>query len=208
MKVIIIEDDKELRETYVQIIREVSNFSCVGAFSNCESAIDSFEDEVPDIILMDIGLPGMSGIEGAKVIKSLHPSIEIIMLTIYEDEDKIFQSICAGVSGYILKNSRPAEIVRAMKEIHSGAPMSAPIARRIMSFVRQSAPTTDNDFNLTTREIDILQLIVEGNSDRMIAEKLFISTHTVNSHLKSIYAKLHVHSKPQAVSAALKHRIV
>ncbi len=208
MRVIIIEDDQELRETYVQIIREVSNFSCVGAFSDCESAIESFGELVPDIILMDIGLPGMSGIEGAKVIKSMHPPVEIIMLTIYEDEEKIFQSICAGASGYILKNSRPAEIIRAMKEIHSGAPMSATIARRIMSFVRQSAPSTDNEFNLTSREIDILQSIVEGNSDRMIAEKLFISTHTVNSHLKSIYTKLHVHSKPQAVSAALKHRLV
>lgn len=208
MRVIIVEDDKELRETYVQIIREVSNFSCVGSFGDCESAIESLGKLVPDIILMDIGLPGMSGIECAKIVKSLHPSIEILMLTIYEDEDKIFQSICAGASGYILKNSRPAEIVRAMKEIRNGAPMSAPIARRIMSFIRQSVPTKDNDFNLTSREIDILQSIVEGNSDRMIAEKLFISTHTVNSHLKSIYGKLHVHSKPQAVSTALKHRLV
>ncbi len=208
MKIVIIEDDKKLRETYVQIIREVSNFSCVGAFSDCESAIESLQKLLPDVILMDIGLPGMTGIDGAKIIKSMHPSIEILMLTIYEDEDKIFQSICAGASGYILKNSHPAEIIRAIKEVHHGAPMSAPIARRIMSFVRQSAPTTDNDFNLTPREIDILQLIVEGNSDKMIAEKLFISTHTVNSHLKSIYGKLRVHSKPQAVSAAIKHRLV
>ena len=165
MKVIIIEDDKALRNTYVEIIQDVGNFLCVGAFGDCESAIKQLDKLLPDIILMDIGLPGISGIEGVKIIKSLYPSVEIIILTIYEDDEKIFQSIYAGASGYILKNARPAEIVYAINEIKDGAPMSASIARRLLTFVRDSTPTSSGEFNLTQREIEILQCIIDGNSD-------------------------------------------
>jgi DNA-binding NarL/FixJ family response regulator len=208
MKVIIIEDDKALRETYVEIIQDVGNFTCVGAFGDCESAIKKLDNLLPDIILMDIGLPGMSGIEGVRIIKSLYPYVEIIILTIYEDDEKIFQSIYAGASGYILKNARPTEIIHAINEIRDGVPMSASIARRLLNFVRETGPTSSSEFNLTQREIEILQCVIDGISDKMIAKKLFISTHTVNSHMKNIYEKLHVHSKSQAVSTALKHRLV
>jgi len=208
MRVAIVEDDRKLRETYVQIIREISNYSCVGSFGDCESMIASIDSLRPDIVLMDIGLPGMSGIEGVKQIKALYPSTELVMLTIYDDDDRIFESICAGATGYILKNSRPADLVAAITQIRAGAVMSPSIAKRVLNFVRQAPPAPEDDFNLSSREIDILHLVVDGCSDKMIAEKLFISSHTVNSHLKHIYEKLQVHSKSQAVSTALKHRLV
>jgi DNA-binding NarL/FixJ family response regulator len=156
---------------------------------------------------MDIGLPGMSGIQGAKEVRARHPFVDILMLTIYDDDEKIFQSICAGAAGYILKNSDPEMVVKAIQEIQTGAPMSASIARRVLAMMRQQAPPGPTDMNLTPRELEILHSLIDGLSYKKIGERLFISPLTVHSHIKRIYEKLQVHSKTEAVSKALKHRL-
>jgi len=157
--------------------------------------------------LMDIGLPGMSGIEGVKIVKSKFPTIDVLMHTVYDDDDKIFQSICAGASGYVLKNAESAELIRAIKEIRIGAPMSASIARRLLTMVRGKEAKPADQMNLSPREFDILQWLVEGYSYKRIAEKLFISPLTVQSHIKRVYEKLQVHSKSAAVSKALRYKL-
>jgi DNA-binding NarL/FixJ family response regulator len=207
IKVAIVEDRGRIRDTIVDIINGTVGLECIGAYNSVESALKDLDVNLPDVLLMDIGLPGMSGIDGAKVVKSKFPSIDVLMHTVYDDDDKIFQSICAGASGYVLKNAESAELIRAIKEIRIGAPMSASIARRLLTMVRgKEAPPTDQ-MNLSPRELDILQWLVEGYSYKRIAEKLFISPLTVQSHIKRVYEKLQVHSKSAAVSKALKYRI-
>ena len=207
-KVVIVEDDEKIRESYVMLINDTEEMECIGDFGNCEDMLCELDNLLVDVLLMDIGLPGMSGIEGIKRVKDIYPSIEILMLTVYDDDDKIFQSIYSGASGYILKNDSPDEIIRAIREIKTGSPMSAAIARRVLNFIREveTFPKANN-FKLTPREIDILQLLVDGLSFKRIAESLFISPFTVHSHIKRIYEKLHVHSKAEAVSKALKNKI-
>jgi DNA-binding NarL/FixJ family response regulator len=207
ISVTVVEDRTRIRETIVDIINGTEGLTCVAAYGSCEAALEGLAAELPDVVLMDIGLPGMSGIEGVKIIRSKFPSVDVLMHTVYDDDDKIFQSICAGAAGYVLKNVESAELIRAIKEIRIGAPMSASIARRLLTMVREKeAPATD-DLNLTPRELDILQWLVEGLSYKKIAEKLFISPLTVQSHIKRVYEKLQVHSKSAAVSKALKYKL-
>ena len=205
--VVLIDDDEKLRSSYVDLVNSTEGMHCVGSYPSVEDALKEIEDTLPDVVLMDIGLPGMSGIEGVKMVKAMLPSADILMLTVYDDEDRIFRSICAGASGYVVKDTPPEELVAAIRGIKSGAPMSAAIARRVLEMVRRQASSSPEDFHLTARETDILQWLVEGFSEKRIAEKLFLSPLTVHSHIKHIYEKLHVHSKSEAVSRALKHRL-
>lgn len=205
--VLVVEDRPRIRETIRSIIDGTEGLRCAGTVGSCEAAIEALRDGVPDVILMDIGLPGMSGIEGVKIIKASHPQVDVLMHTVYDDDEKIFQSICAGASGYVLKNAESAELIRAIREIRVGAPMSASIARRLLTMVRGREVTPAEELNLTPREMDILQWLVEGFSYKKIAEKLFISPLTVQSHIKRVYEKLQVHSKSAAVSKALKYRL-
>jgi DNA-binding NarL/FixJ family response regulator len=205
--VMVVEDRPRIRDTIRAIIDGTDGLRCIGAVPSCESAIETLNELVPDVILMDIGLPGMSGIEGVKIIKARHPSVDVLMHTVYDDDEKIFQSICAGASGYVLKNAESAELIRAIREISVGAPMSASIARRLLTMVRGREASPAEDLNLTPREMDILQWLVEGYSYKKIAEKLFISPLTVQSHIKRVYEKLQVHSKSAAVSKALKYKL-
>jgi DNA-binding NarL/FixJ family response regulator len=207
IEVVIIEDNGKYRSGLTQLIDGTPGYSCVGAFSDCENALQEIVDLLPNVVLMDIGLPGMSGIEGVKAIKACFPEIEILMLTIYEDDDKVFQSLYAGASGYLLKKTPPAKILEAISEIHTGgAPMSAKIARKVLEvFHKESAAEEENQ--LSSREKEVLQLLVEGHSHKTIAEHLFISPHTVRTHLKNIYEKLHVHSKSEAAVKAVKRRL-
>jgi DNA-binding NarL/FixJ family response regulator len=156
---------------------------------------------------MDIGLPGMSGIDGVKAVKARFPDVDILMHTVFDDDEKIFQSILAGASGYVLKNAEAEELIRAIREIRVGAPMSASIARRMLAMMRGKEAKPTDALNLTPRELEILQWLVEGLSYKKIAEKLFISPLTVQSHIKKVYEKLQVHSKSAAVSKALKYRL-
>lgn len=209
IKVLIVEDDKRIREFYRQLINDTEDLVCVGDYESCEAMFKEVSSISVDVLLMDIGLPGMNGIEGIKKVKELYPSIEILMLTVYDDDEKIFNSIYSGASGYILKNVSPEELLKAIREIKIGAPMSAAIARRVLNFIKASDKSNQSQqFKLTQREAEILQLLTDGLSFKKIGDKLFISSLTVHSHIKRIYEKLHVHSKTEAVSKALKNRIV
>ncbi|MBK7258771.1 MAG: response regulator transcription factor [Ignavibacteriae bacterium] len=205
--VIVVEDRTRIRETIVDLINETDGLRCAGSYGSCEALLERLADEVPDVILMDIGLPGMSGIDGVKAVKARFPDVDILMHTVFDDDEKIFQSILAGASGYVLKNAEADELIRAIREIRVGAPMSASIARRMLAMMRGKEAKPTDALNLTPREMEILQWLVEGLSYKKIAEKLFISPLTVQSHIKKVYEKLQVHSKSAAVSKALKYRL-
>lgn len=207
INVAIVEDDVKIRKAYINLLKENQGTDCVGAYGSCEDFFKVIETLNVDVVLMDIGLPGMNGIEGIHYIKTKYPQIEVIMLTIYDDNEKIFNSLLVGASGYILKNAKPEELISAISQIKEGAPMSPPIARRVLSFFRESKPVPEEDYNLTPRENDILKLLVDGSSYKKIAEELFISPLTVHSHIKKIYEKLQVHSKAEAISKALKYKL-
>lgn len=206
----LVEDDDDIREGLVAILQGAEGLACRHVFDCCEKAVADRRTP-PDVMLMDIHLGSgmMSGIEGARRLKAIHPRMEILMLTVFDENDKIFDSLCAGASGYLLKNTPPAEIIAAVREIHAGgSPMSAIIARKVLNLFKTVAPPSLPGVHLTQREREVLELLVKGMNYRMIGEALFISLDTVASHVKHIYEKLHVHSKSEAVAKALKHKLV
>lgn len=205
----VIEDNDELRATLVEVIDSDAEMMCSLNFVKCEEALAALKNESPpQIVLMDIGLPGMSGIEGVRRIHSISPATQFIMLTIYEDDAKVFESLCAGASGYLLKGGSTDKIITAIKELQAGgAPMNAHIAKKVLTmFTHLVAPHTD--YALTEREKEILTLLVSGKSQKQIAAALFISPFTIATHMKNIYAKLHVHSRSEAVAKALQERLL
>ncbi|GBC85318.1 Transcriptional regulatory protein LiaR [bacterium HR11] len=209
IRVIVVEDHAEFRESLSQLIQETPGLRCVGVFPDCEGIVEKVRRTAPDVVLMDIGLPGLSGIEGVRLIKAHFPEVEILMLTVYEDEKAIFDSLYAGASGYLLKKTPPARILQAIQEIHAGgAPMTARVARRVLQFFQQSATPAIPEADLTPRERDVLTALVQGEGYKQIARRFGISLDTVRSYIKHIYEKLHVHSKSQAVARALKDRLV
>lgn len=204
IKVSVIEDDKLIRETLRDFINESGGFQVRGDYENCENAIKDIALNRPDVILMDIQLPGMSGIEGVKIIKDKYPGIDIIMLTVHEDLSMVFQALKAGACGYLDKSASEEKILDSVKEIYEGgAPMSYKIAKLVVSSFQKKTET-----ELTQREFDVLDLLCKGHSYKEIAYRLFITVGTVRHHIKNIYYKLHVHSKSEAVAKALKERIV
>ena len=205
----IVEDDASIRESVTSLINTAEGFSCKQVFESVESAIENLSDPSPDVLLMDINLGGMSGIEGVRRLKSVFPQMNILMLTVFEENDKIFQSLCAGASGYLLKRTPPIKLLEAITEVHNGgAPMTASVARKVLNLFTSVAPPALPEVNLTARELEILQHLVSGSSYKKISKDLFISFDTVNSHIKKIYEKLQVHSKTEAVAKALKHKLV
>ncbi len=210
IKVAIFEDNRNLREGLFQLIDGSDGFRCVGAFANCDRLIQNIKDSKPDVVLMDIEMPGLSGIEAIKILKENFPEVKVLMETIFEDNNKIFDSICNGAEGYILKNTPPALILSAIKEIYEGgAPMTPSVASKVLKmFKKNSTSTSKEESDLTEREKEILRLLVEGMSYKMIAATCFISVDTVSGHIKNIYKKLQVHSKGEAVSKAIKGKIV
>ncbi|HKC37555.1 MAG TPA: response regulator transcription factor [Chitinophagaceae bacterium] len=210
IKVAIFEDNNNMREGLYQLINGSQGFTCTGAFPNCDDLVKRIEKSNPDVIVMDIEMPGISGIEGVKLVKENFPEMKILMETIFEDDKKIFDSICAGAEGYILKNTPPVEILGAIKEIYEGgSPMTPTIANRVLKMVKTQRPSdSKNLFNLTDREKEILSCLVEGMSYKLIADECTISIDTVNVHIKNIYKKLQVHSKSEAVAKAIKGKIV
>ncbi len=204
----IVEDDPSIRESVASLISSTAGFSCHAVFDSVESAVEQISVP-PDVLLMDINLGGMSGIEGVRALKSMFPAMNILMLTVFEENDKIFQSLCAGASGYLLKRTPPSKILEAITEVHNGgAPMTASVARKVLDLFTSVAPPTLPEVHLTMREKEILQHLVSGSSYKKIGRDLFISFDTVNSHIKNIYEKLQVHSKTEAVTKALKHKLV
>lgn len=206
----IVEDDDNIREAISAVIGGAKGYACKHVYDSCESALIDRQSP-PDVMLMDIHLGDgmMSGIEGVRRLKAIHPKMEILMLTVYEENEKIFDSLCAGASGYLLKKTPPEEILKAIGEVkNGGAPISASIARRVLDLFKTVAPPSLPEVNLTPREREILEHLVRGSSYKKIAADLFVSIDTVASHIKHIYEKLHVHSKSEAVAKALKHRLV
>jgi len=202
VNVSLVEDDKEIRESLSLIIDGTPGFTCLGSYRDCESAIPAVIEYTPDVLLMDIGLPGMSGIDGVKILRKKLPKLDILMLTIQEDDDSVFDSLCAGAAGYLIKNTSPALILDAIKEVHSGgSPMSSNIARKVISSFK--TPDTSK-IELTKREIEILNLFAKGNTYQMISKALFVSEETIHTHAKNIYRKLEVKSKAEAIARAFK----
>jgi len=205
----VVEDNDELRATLAEVIDSDAEMMCSLSFARCEEALAALQHESPpQIILMDIGLPGMSGIEGVRRIHSISPSTQFIMLTIYEDDDNVFQSLCAGATGYLVKGGSTDKVIDAIKEVRcGGAPMNAQIAKKVLTmFTHLVAPHAD--YALTEREKEILSLLVSGKSQKQSAEKLFLSPFTIATHMKNIYAKLHVHSRSEAVAKAIKENLL
>src|SRR5437773_1957718 len=210
IKVTIFEDSESLRTSLFHVINGSRGFRCVGAHEDCLNLMEDVAKDKPDVVLMDIQMPGINGIEAVWMLKEKYPQMKILMQTIFEDSEKIFQSILAGASGYILKNTSPARILEFIKETYEGgAPMSPSVATKVLKIVTEkSTATKPTHFNLSEREKEILSSLVEGMSYKMIADTCFISLDTVRSHIKSIYEKLHVHSKGEAITKAIKSNIV
>lgn len=207
--VAVVEDDVVTRQMLERLIKSDPGCECIGAFEVCEDALAHFLSEQPDVVLMDIALPGMSGIDGVRRISAAYPDTRVIMLTAYQDDEKIFQSICAGACGYLLKQTPRESLLNAIQEVHTGgAPMNAGIARRVLELFRKTSAPLRSDSVLTQREIDLLQALVDGCSYKMVADRLGISIDTVRNHIRHTYDKLHVHSKSEAVAKALKDRLV
>jgi len=209
IKVTVFEDNKSLRQGLYQLINGSEGFECVGAFEDCLNLLKDIANTKPDVVLMDIQMPGINGIEAVKILHEKYPDLKILMQTIFEESDKIFQSILAGASGYILKNTSPSRILDFIKETYEGgAPMSPSVATKVLKMVGQPAQEKVNTFNLTEREKEILSCLVKGMSYKLIADACFISIDTVRGHIRNIYEKLHVHSKGEAIVAAIKGKIV
>ena len=205
IKLAIIEDNTALRQSLEQLFTRTSNMKCVASLNNLLNVVSEFQKSQPDIVLMDIGLPAINGIEGVRTVKSNFESIQVIMFTVFEDDEKIFEAIRTGASGYLLKKTPPEEILDAINELHEGgAPMSPSIARKVIQAFQVKPSSVLEDHQLTSREKEILYALVDGLSYKKIAEKYFVSIHTVRSHISSIYEKLHVNSKSQAVAKVLQ----
>jgi len=210
LRVTIFEDNRILREGLQQLINGSDGFTCSGAFGNCLNILRDIEKTSPDVILMDIEMPGISGIDAVKLVKERFPDLKILMETIFDDNDKIFNSICNGAEGYILKNTPPALILSSIREIYEGgAPMTPSIASKVLKmFKNKTVENASEEFDLTGREREILKCLVEGMSYKLIADTCFISIDTVSGHIKNIYKKLQVHSKSEAVAKAIRGKIV
>jgi DNA-binding NarL/FixJ family response regulator len=209
VRVAIVEDQQDIREGLRFLINGTAGYSCTGCFASMEHALADFPTDAPDVVLMDLGLPGMSGLEGIRVLKERHPSCRVVALTVYEDDEKIFQALCAGASGYLLKKTPPAQLLECLQDVvNGGGPMSPEVAARVIELFRQAhAPAVPSE-QLTPHEVRVLKLLADGHSYKTAAAELGSSANTVAFHLKNIYVKLQVHSKSEAVAKALRTRIL
>lgn len=205
----VVEDNPNLRQTVVELLERQEGLHCTLAASSAERAIAELErGKVPQVVLMDLGLPGMSGMEGIRRIRAISPATEVVVLTVHEADDDVFEALCSGASGYLLKPASGTRIVEAIRTaLGGGAPMNAFIARKALSmFAHLARPRSDH--GLTDRERELLQLLAEEKTQREIADALFISPHTVDTHLRNIYGKLHVHSRTGAVAKAIRQGLI
>lgn len=205
----IVEDHAAFRRTLVRVLNAETDLKCTHDFDSCEKLLAALaKPDVPDLILLDVGLPGMSGLEGIRLIKERAPKALVVILTVFEDDDKVFQAICAGAAGYLLKTSSGADITQAVRDaLAGGSPMNPRIARRVLEMFSKFAPK-QNDYGLSEREKEILQLMTTGLIKKEIADKLTLSVHTVDTYLRRIYEKLAVNTRTGAVAKALKEGLV
>ena len=207
-QLIIFEDNTRLRQSLEILLNDETNFQVVAAFPDCDKADKQVEAFNADLVVMDIDMPGIGGVEGVKRIKDKNPAVKVVMHTVFDDDNRIFDSICAGADGYLLKNTSPLQLVNALQDVmQGGAPMSPFVAQKVFQHFRQ-VKTDSEQFNLTAREKEVLELLVKGNSYKMIAGKMEVSLDTVKKHLQNIYHKLHVNCGTEAVAKALRHKIV
>ncbi len=209
-KIVIVEDKKGIRDGLTVLLCATDGIECVSGYGNCEDMLEQLETDRPDVILMDIGLPGMSGIEGTREAKKILPDTTVLVLSVYEDDDNIFQALCMGASGYLVKNTPPAQLIEAIKEAHAGgSPMSSSIARKVVNLFRKNLSSrVESDVHLTERETEILTGLSDGHSYMSVADALFISVDTVRYHIRNIYQKLEVHSQSEAVSKAIRKGLI
>ncbi|AXY76693.1 DNA-binding response regulator [Paraflavitalea soli] len=209
INVILYEDNPQLREGLAMLLNGSEGFEVIGTFKNCNNVVSEVEALKPDVILMDIDMPGTNGIEGLKLIRQINTDVKILMLTVFDDNKNVFEAVRNGANGYLLKKTPPAKLLEYIQEAHTGgAPMSSSIATQVLKMFSQVHSTANSDYHLSEREKQVLQWLVNGYSYKMIAAEMFISIDTVRSHIKKIYEKLHVNSKSEAVAKAFKDKIV
>lgn len=205
IRVALVEDDDPIREGLRVLVDDGPGFSCVGAWASVEQALEALPGARPDVVLMDIRLPGLSGTDGVKLLKKRYPAVEVLMLTVSAERDRIFESICAGASGYLLKSTPPAKLLEAVREAkEGGSPMSPEIARKVVELFRRTPPPPAAASGLTPQEVRFLGLLSEGYSYQAAADGLNVSLNTVRNYIRSVYEKLHVHSRSEAVGKALR----
>lgn len=203
-RVVIVEDDDIIRDSFVSLINSSEKFLCIADYDTCEEAIKNLTNDSPRIILMDIGLPGISGIEGIRRIKKVYNQVDIIVVTVHDDDEKVFDALCAGATGYLTKNIGPDRLLESLDEVlKGGAPMTTSIAKRVIRSFQRSTESP-----LTSRETEVLQKLSRGKSYTMIADDLNINKETVRTHIKNIYQKLNVNSKAEAIERASKDRLI
>ncbi len=209
IRVAIVEDQRDIRDGLARLIGGSPGYRCTGAYGSMEEAIPRLKAEPPDVILADIGLPGMTGIEGIRLIKEKQPGVVALVLSVFEDDRRIFDALCAGASGYLLKKTPPERLLDGIREVVSGgAPMSPEVASRVVELFRKIRPPESADYRLTPHETRLLQLLVEGHQYKTAADVLGVTVRTVNFHVQQIYRKLQVHSKSEAVAKAIRNRLV
>jgi DNA-binding NarL/FixJ family response regulator len=200
---------RSLRDGLRMLIDGTAGFSCVGSYRTMEDALEKIGANFPDVVLADIGLPGMNGIDGVRLLKERYASLIVLMLTVYEDDERIFDALCAGASGYLVKKTPPARLLESIREaLDGGAPMSPEIASRVVRLFRQIRPPEKADYHLTPHELRLLKLLVEGHNYKTAAAELGVTFNTVCFHIKQIYEKMQVHSKSEAVVKALRNKLI
>ena len=209
IKVAIVEDKREIGGALSVLINGTPGYRCTGHFGSVEEALEGIPREPPDVVLVDIGLPGMSGIEGVRALKQNRPHLHVLILTVYDDDERIFEALCAGACGYLLKNTPPARLLESLAEVvKGGAPMSPEVARRVIDLFHRIRPPQQAGYDLTPHEERLLKLLVDGHNYKTAAEELGVSFHTISFHMQNIYDKLQVHSKSEVVAKALRDGIV
>lgn len=209
IKTAVVEDMREIRDGLTTLINFTDGFRCTGSYPSMEEALARLPSNVPDVLLSDIGLPGMNGIEGIRILKERYPQMQILMLTVYDDDDRIFDALCAGATGYLLKRTPPAKLLENIREAMSGgSPVSPEVATRVIKFFREFHNPDREDYALTPHETRLLKLLTDGYNYQTAAEKLGVSYNTIKFHVRHIFDKLQVHSKSEAVVKAMRDRLV
>ena len=209
LRIVIVEDMGDVREGLRKLVDGTPGFRCTGSYHSMEPALEGVALSRPDVVLVDIGLPGMSGIEGIKILKQRYPSMQLVVLTVYNDDDRIFDAFCAGACGYLLKNTPLPRLVEGLKEAAAGGvPMTPEIARKVVALFRDVRPPERADYHLTPHEMRLLKMLVDGHNYKTAAAELKLSVNTVAYYMKDVYEKLQVHSKSEAVAKALRSRLI
>ena len=207
--VAVVEDHTEYRNYLAALLNGADGFHCTGSYRSMEEALSKLTYDLPSAALVDIGLPGMNGVDGISILKQRHPQLTLLMLTVYDDDERVFDALCAGATGYLLKKTPPARLLECLQEaVAGGAPMSPEVARRVIRLFREIHPPDRSDYDLTPHELRLLKLLADGHNYKTAAAELRVTSSTINFHLQNIYEKLQVHSKTQAVAKALRNRLI